>query len=105
MMSGTLPTWMEHWFGLSNGAGMGIAWRLDYRWPWPPWATLLGIAILIAAIVGIYLRDRQAGAPRQASRGYRLALAALRLSVIGLVLLMIAQVELFLQRTGCRSWS
>ena len=34
------------------------------------------------------------------SRGYRLALAALRLSVVGLVLLMIAQVELFLQRTG-----
>ena len=39
--------------------------------------------------------------PRQYSgRGYRLALAALRLLALGLVLLMIAQVELFLQRTG-----
>src|SRR5271157_2832980 len=94
-MSGTLPTWMEHWFGLSNDAGMGIAWRLDFHWPWPPWVSLLGLVALVVAIVGIYLRES-----RQASRGYRLALAALRLSVVGLVLLMIAQVELFLQRTG-----
>ena len=94
-MSGTLPTWMERWFGLANGPGMGIAWRLDYHWPWPPWATLLGVAVLVAAIVGIYLRES-----RQASRGYRLALAAMRLLALGLVLLMIAQVELFLQRTG-----
>ena len=94
-MSGTLPTWMERWFGLSNGPGMGIAWRLDYHWPWPPWATLLGIAMLVVVIVGIYLREG-----RQAGRGYRLVLAALRLFALGLVLLMIAQVELFLQRTG-----
>ena len=94
-MSGTLPTWMERWFGLSHGPGMGIAWRLDYHWPWPSWATLLGVAVLVVAIVGIYLRES-----RQASRGYRLALAALRLLALGLVLLMIAQVELFLQRTG-----
>ncbi len=100
MMSGILPTWLEHWLGLSNGAGMGIAWRLDYRWPWPPWATILGIAALVATVVGIYLRDGQSGAARQLGRRYRLALAALRLAVIGLVLLMIAQVELSLQRTG-----
>jgi hypothetical protein len=94
-MNGTLPTWMEHWFGLSNGPGMGVAWRLDYRWPWPPWATLLAIAVVVAAIVGIYLRGSDL-----ASRGYRMALAAMRLLALGLVLLMIAQVELFLQRTG-----
>ena len=94
-MSGTLPTWLERWFGLSTGPGTGIAWRLGYHWPWPPWATLLGIAALVAAIVGVYLREG-----RQAGRTYRLALAALRLLSLGLVLLMIAQVELFLQRTG-----
>ena len=94
-MSGTLPTWMEHWFGLSKGPGMGVAWRLDFHWPWPAWCTLLGLAALAAAIVGIYLRES-----RQASRRYRLALAAIRLLVLGLVLLMIAQVELSLQRTG-----
>jgi len=94
-MSGTLPTWMEHWFGLTNGPGMGIAWRLEYRWSWPPWATLLGVAALVVAIAGIYLRES-----RQASRGYRLVLAAMRLLAIGLAMLMIAQIELFLQRTG-----
>ena len=94
-MSGTLPTWMENWLGLSQGPGMGVAWRLEYHWPWPPWATLLGVLALAVAIVGIYLREC-----RQASRRYRLALAAVRLLAIGLVLLMIAQVELFLQRTG-----
>ncbi len=94
-MNGILPTWMERWFGLSNGPGMGIAWRLDHHWLWPPWATLLGVAALIVTITSIYLRES-----RQASRRYRLALAALRLSVVGLVLLMTAQIELFLQRTG-----
>jgi hypothetical protein len=84
---------MERWF--SSGSGMGIAWRLDYRWPWPPWATLLGVAALVAAVVAIYLREG-----RQAGRGYRLVLAAMRLLAVGLVLLMIAQLELFLQRTG-----
>ena len=67
-MNGTLPTWMERWFGLSNGPGMGIAWRLDYHWPWPPWATLLGVAVLVAAIVGIYLRESRQAEPRLSPR-------------------------------------
>ncbi|MGA2259594.1 MAG: hypothetical protein ABSG53_33375, partial [Thermoguttaceae bacterium] len=94
-MNGTLPTWMECWFDLSKGPGMGIAWRLEYCWPWPPWATLLGVVGLVVVIATIYLRES-----RQASRGYRLALATMRLLAIGLALLMIAQVEFFLQRTG-----
>ena len=94
-MSGTLPTWMEHWFGLSHGSGMGLAWRLDFHWPWTLWPTVLGVAALVAAIAGIYLRES-----RQVGRVYRLALAAMRLIVVGLVLLLIAQVELFCQRIG-----
>ncbi len=66
-MNGTLPTWMERWFDLSNGPGMGIAWRLDYHWPWPPWATLLGVAALVAAIIAIYLREA-VYLPRNAAR-------------------------------------
>ena len=94
-MSGILPTWMERWFGLSNGPGMGIAWRLEYRWPWPSWATLLAVLAITAVVVAVYLRES-----RQAGRAYRLALASMRLAAIGLVLLMIAQVGLFLQKTG-----
>jgi hypothetical protein len=86
---------MEPWFGLPRGSGMGVAWRVDYHWPWPASLTLLALAALIAAVVAVYMREN-----RRAGRGYRLALAAIRLLVVGLVLLMIAQVELFLQRTG-----
>jgi hypothetical protein len=86
---------MERWFGLSNGPGMGIAWRLEYRWPWPSWATLLAVLALAAVVVVVYLRES-----RQAGRGYRLALASMRLLSIGLVLMMIAQIGLFLQKTG-----
>ena len=32
-MSGTLPTWMEHWLGLADKPGMGTAWRLEGQWP------------------------------------------------------------------------
>jgi hypothetical protein len=86
---------MERWFGLSNGPGIGIAWRLEYRWPWPSWATLLAVLAMTAVVVAVYLRES-----RQAGRAYRLALASMRLAAIGLVLLMIAQVGLFLQKTG-----
>ncbi len=94
-MSNTLPAWMERWLGLKGGSGEGVAWRLEGHWPWPTWLTLL-VAILAAlVIVGIYLREG-----RQTSRRYRLCLAAIRLAVVGIVLAMIAQFELLLQRTG-----
>ena len=80
-MSGTLPTWMERWLGLSNGPGMGTTWRLDFHWSWPFWPTFLGLVALVAAIVGIYLLES-----RQARLGYRLGLAAVRLLLLGLVL-------------------
>ena len=94
-MSGTLPTWMEHWLGLADKPGMGTAWRLEGQWPWPAWATLLAAAALLAIVVFVYLREN-----RRISRGYRLMLSALRLWQIALVLAMAAQVELLLQRTG-----
>jgi hypothetical protein len=94
-MSGTLPTWMERWFGLASRPGMGTAWRLAILWPLPAWATLLLAAMLLAAVVHVYLREK-----RQASRAFRLVLAFLRLCLIGLVLAMAAQVALLLQRTG-----
>lgn len=94
-MSGTLPTWMERWFGLPVRPGMGTAWRLEGRWPLPAWATLLLAAVLLAAVIHVYLREN-----RKTSRRFRLALAAIRLCLVGLVLAMAAQVGLLLQRTG-----
>jgi hypothetical protein len=94
-MSGTLPIWLERWLGLAPGSGEGTAWRLEIHWPWPSWLTLLAALAAVAAVVAIYLREG-----RQASRPYRLALAAMRLGLVALVLAMIAQVELLLERTG-----
>jgi len=94
-MHGTLPNWMERWLGLAARGGEGTAWRIELRWPWPSWVTLLAAAAAVATIVAIYLREG-----RQASRRYRLTLAAVRLAVLGMVLVMIAQVELLLERTG-----
>ena len=90
------PTsWIDRWFGLETGSGEGIAWSIDYSWPWPAWVTLLAVVIAAAFITGIYLREG-----RRASRRYRLMLAAVRFSLVAIVLLMIAQATLLLKRTG-----
>jgi hypothetical protein len=94
-MSGTLPIWIERWFGLETTSGEGTAWSLDYSWPWPSWLTLLAVILAAAFIAGIYLRECR-GTPRR----YRLMLAAVRFSLVVLVLLMIAQVTLLFKRTG-----
>jgi hypothetical protein len=94
-MSGTLSNWIERWFGLETASGEGIDWSLDYNWPWPSWVTLLAAVLAVIFVVAIYLREG-----RRASRRYRLMLAALRLSLAALVLLMVAQATLLLKRTG-----
>lgn len=93
-MSGHLPQWVQRLLGFEAKPGQGLAWGLQHQWPWPPWLTLLAICGLTAYVVWIYLREgRQPLAQR-------LVLAGLRLAALGLVLLMIAQVSLRLQRTG-----
>jgi len=94
-MSGRLPHWLQRLLGIDTGPGEGTVWSIVHAWPWPPWLTLLVAAGAVALVVGIYLREG-----RQASRRYRLALAAVRIALVALVLLMIAQVSLALKRTG-----
>ena len=94
-MSHVLPTWLERLLGISTGAGEGAVWSIDTAWPLPPWATLLLVVIGGAFVAMIYWRE---GA--SVSRRYRILLAALRLTILGLLLLMIAQVTLSLKRTG-----
>jgi len=94
-MSGTLPSWLQRLLGIEAGPGEGTVWSLEHTWRWPPWVTLLLLAAAVLAVVGIYLREG-----RQRGVRYRLLLAAMRLAVVVLVLLMIAQVSVVLQRTG-----
>lgn len=94
-MNNPLPTWIERLLGLQPGPGEGTAWSLHHSWSWPPWLTLLLLIFAVAFVVAIYLREN-----RQAARWFRLLLASLRLSLVAIVLLMLAQFVLSLQRTG-----
>lgn len=94
-MSNPLPTWIERLLGLQPGPGEGTAWSLHHSWSWPPWVTLLLVVFAVAFVVAIYLREN-----RQSARWFRLLLACIRLSLVAIVLLMLAQFVLSLQRTG-----
>jgi uncharacterized membrane protein len=94
-MSGTLPSWLEKYFGAENGAaGEGTLWRLAHSWPWEAWVTLLAVAAMIALVATVYALEIG-----PAGRIRRIVLATLRLTTIGLVLMMIAQWVLELNPT------
>jgi len=93
-MNGALPDWLQSWLGVDSVPGEGTAWSLAHAWPWPPWATLLILGALLLVVVGVYRREGRA------SRLRKVFLAALRLASLAVVLVMIAQVALALQRTG-----
>ena len=94
-MNGTLPYWLERWLGIDAGPGEGTAWTIDFVWPLPAWATLLLAAFAVLYVIGIYLREN----PKTPLWG-RMALAAARLALLAILLLMLAQVSLALKRTG-----
>ncbi len=91
----TVPNWLERLLGIPAEAGEGTVWNLEYAWPWPPWVTLLFAAVAVIFVVGLYLHES-----RTAGRVYRLSLATVRLTILGLIALMIAQMTLSLKRTG-----
>ncbi|HUT90688.1 MAG TPA: vWA domain-containing protein [Thermoguttaceae bacterium] len=94
-MSFSVPTWIERLLGIETGQGEGTVWSLEHTWAWAPWITLLFAAFAVVFVVGIYLREN-----REASRAYRITLALIRLALVTLVLLMLAQYALSFQRTG-----
>jgi hypothetical protein len=95
-MSGRVPTWIADWIGASAASGVDAAtWQLDSSWRWTPWATVLLAIAATAWIVFLYARESTAASPR-----YRAVLAGLRLIVIAVVLVMIAQWALALRLTG-----
>jgi len=94
-MNHIVPPWVERLLGINTETGEGTVWAIDSAWPWPPWVTLLFVAAAVLFVAAIYWREGS-----RASRRYRIMLAALRLAILGLLLLMIAQVTLSLKRTG-----
>ncbi len=82
--------------GLSPASpGEGTVWNLDSSWSWAPWVTLLFVLFVIGWVVFFYARESTT-----AGRVLRALLVTLRLGLIAIVLLMIAEITLSLKRTG-----
>src|SRR5262245_17757948 len=75
--------------------GQGPSWSIGHQFPWPTWALLLFSVGAVAYVAWVYQRD--AG---HLSRRVRIALASLRLAAVGLLLFMLSEAVLSVERTG-----
>jgi hypothetical protein len=75
--------------------GQGNAWRYVHNFPWPSWVLLLFSAGAAVVVFAVYRRD--AG---HLSRPARLFLAALRLAALAMLLFMLSEAMLSIERTG-----
>jgi hypothetical protein len=94
-MTGRLPDWLAPWLSAEPAAGDGVTFRVDFSWPFPPWATLILLLAAVACVGLIYAYESRA-----AGRRYRLMLATMRLCALAILLLMLTKATLVLQRTG-----
>lgn len=78
--------------------GEGTQWRLDWRSPAPSWVIAVATVGLIIFVGWIYRRDGESLQVRQ-----RLTLTALRLFVFGVILAMLTELSLTVERTGLPS--
>ncbi len=70
-------------------------WQLDVHWTWAPWVTTLVIASLVALVVWIYRTEVS-----PAGHWYRGLLGLLRLTSLGIVLLMLSELVLSTTKRG-----
>jgi hypothetical protein len=88
------------WYlGLKTPApGEGALWRLDWRLPAPSWAIAIIAFVLVIGVTWIYRRDGESLNWRQ-----RLTLTVLRLLVFVVILAMLTELSLTVERTGLPS--
>lgn len=100
----TVSNWLQRWWENSLGLpatepGQVSRWNWTVRPPWPSWLPpVIGWLLLVGlilVIVEVYRRDGRALGIRQ--RG---VLMTLRCAIVSLVLLMLAQVSVSVERTG-----
>ncbi len=75
--------------------GEGTAWRFDYRWPAPQWLMLIFVVLVSIFVAGIYRREGESVGWRSRS-----ILIGLRLAVFALILVMLTELSLTIERTG-----
>lgn len=94
---------LEWYFGIAPAEpGQGTAWSVAWRTPWPmgipPWLLLLLMLAVIAGVVFVYHRDARNLAWRM-----RMLLIGLRLLSISVLLVLLSEVTLSVERTGLPS--
>ena len=91
-----IQQFLAWYLGLNSPApGEGTQWRLDWRSPAPPWVIALVAAALLVGVTWIYRRDGETLNRRQ-----RLTLTVLRLCVFAVILAMLTELSLTVERTG-----
>ncbi|MDB5346066.1 MAG: von Willebrand factor type domain protein [Schlesneria sp.] len=91
--------YLAWYLGLKTPApGEGVLWRLDWRSPAPPWVIVIAALGLLIAVTWIYRRDGESLNLRQ-----RLTLTVLRLLVFAVILAMLTELSLTVERTGLPS--
>ncbi|GAB4133620.1 hypothetical protein [Thermopirellula anaerolimosa] len=90
-----VPYWLQRWMGVGAAPGEGVAVKLHAHWPWPMWVTVTAIVVLIILVIRLYRREEG-----EISPGLRAGLIALRLAAVAVVLAMLGQWVLTIERTG-----
>jgi hypothetical protein len=91
-----MPSAVADWLGLKLPTGSdGVTWQLDSAWHWAPWATLLLVIVAIAWTAVLYARESSS-----VNRPYRVFLAALRLTALAILLVILAQWAIIVRITG-----
>jgi uncharacterized membrane protein len=86
---------IENWIGAAPAApGEDTQWTWRFHLGWPDWVLVLFAAAAAAFVVFFYLRE---GA---ATRSAKLFLASVRLFIIALLIVMLGELELSIDRTG-----
>ena len=75
--------------------GEGTAWRFDWHWPAPQWLILISAALVALLVFGVYRRDGESLHWRS-----RWFLIGLRLAVFALILVMLTELSVTIERTG-----
>lgn len=90
-----VPFWLQRWMGAGTAPGEGVAVKLHAHWPWPVWVTVVVVLVLAILIIRLYRREEGDLLPVG-----RAGLIAIRLAIAAVILGMLGQWTLTIERTG-----
>ncbi|NMC19063.1 MAG: hypothetical protein GYA33_01475 [Thermogutta sp.] len=90
-----VPFWLQRWIGAGTSPGEGVAVKLNAHWPWPVWVTIVAVLVLFVFVIRLYRREEG-----EISPAGRAGLIAIRLAAAAVVLAMLGQWSLTIERTG-----